>query len=566
VEPGKIQGASTITQQLAKNLFFSFERSWMRKFKEMLLAVQIESRYTKEDILEAYVNQIAFGVGAYGVEQASRIFFGVPAADLTLGEAALLAGLPKSPTRYNPYRHFERSRQRQQIVLNRLNAVGYISPEEAAAAAEQEIDLQPLRSSARSGSYFLDLIIDRLEDRYGAQVVYHGGLKVTTTLDPQLQSRAVEAVQSGLAALDRDLGVADSPADMRPQGALVAVETRSGAVRAMVGGRNYAETEFNRAVHSRRLPGSGFKPFLYYAAFETGDIHPATVAVDRPVRIPVAGAPDWEPQNFSRRYRGPMILKRAFTKSINTVAAQIIAEIGPEAVVETARRCGIDQALNPVYSLALGTSGVSPLEMASSFATFATGGIRHEPYWIARVEDAYGHVLEEQIVSGRKSLNPEVAYQVVDMMRGVVDYGTGSVVRRLGFRLPAAGKTGTTNDYRDAWFTGFTPTMSSSVWVGFDREEGLRDRRGVGITGGRGAAPIWADFMKKASEGEPRREFPAPTNIDVVTVDPITGLPTPPTTPGAMEVALRPGQQADGSRLGAPSFGPTVFGSPAPER
>jgi penicillin-binding protein 1A len=559
VQPGRIEGASTITQQLAKNLFFSFERSWMRKFKEMLVAVQIESRYSKEEILEAYVNQIAFGLGAYGVEQAARILFGVPASDLTLSEAALLAGLPKSPTRYNPYRHFERALQRQRIVLQRMVAVGYVSAEEAAAAAEQELKLQPLRSTARSGSYFIDLVIDSLEERYGAQVVYHGGLKVTTTLDPQLQSWAVESVQQGLSQLDQELGNAEASDETHPQGALVALETQSGAVRAMVGGRSYAETEYNRAVYSKRLPGSGFKPFLYYAAFRTGDVNPATVAEDRPVRIPVAGAPDWEPQNFSRRHWGPMILKRAFTRSVNTVAAQLVEKIGPEAVIEAAKNCGIEGPLAPVYSVALGTSGVSPLEMASGFATFATGGIRHEPYWIARVEDAHGHVLEEQIVAGRKSLDPEIAYQVVDMMRGVVDHGTGAVIRRLGFRLPAAGKTGTTNDYRDAWFTGFTPNMSCSVWVGYDREEGLRDRRGLGITGGRGAAPIWADFMKKAFEGEPPREFSIPTNIHFVTVDPVTGLPTDPASAGAVEVALRPGQVADGSRLGAAGFDSVPF-------
>lgn len=556
MEPGKIQGASTVTQQLAKNLFFSFERSWIRKFKEMLVAVQIESSYSKEEILEAYVNQIAFGVGAYGIEQAARIFFGVPAADLTLPEAALLAGLPKSPTRYNPYRHFERARQRQRIVLTRMVDVGYISPEEARAAAQQELVLQPLRSSARSGSYFLDLVIDSLEEQYGAQVVYHGGLKVFTTLDPQLQAWAVASVQEGLEALDRELGVFEAELDRRPQGALAAVETRSGAVKAIVGGRDYAETEYNRAVYSLRLPGSGFKPFVYYAAFESENVNPATVAVDRPVRIPVAGAPDWEPQNFSRRNRGPMILKRAFTRSVNTIAAQIVDQTGPEAVIQAAQKCGIQSPLQPVYSLALGTSGVSPLEMASAFSTFATGGIRHEPFWIQRVEDPYGHVLQERIVAGRKSLNPEIAYQVVDMMQAVIDDGTGAVIRRLGFRLPAAGKTGTTNDYRDAWFTGFTPTLSCSVWVGFDREAGLRDRNGRGITGGRGAAPIWANFMKRAFEGEPAREFPVPDDIHFTTVDPITGLPAGPSDPGAEKVALRPGQVPDGGLLGAPGLLP----------
>ncbi|MCF8052809.1 MAG: PBP1A family penicillin-binding protein [Desulfobacterales bacterium] len=558
-KPGKIQGASTITQQLAKNLFFSFERSWLRKFKEMLVAVQIESSYGKEEILEAYVNQIAFGVGAFGIEQAAHIFFGVPAADLTLSEAAMLAGLPKSPTRYNPYRHFERARQRQRIVLIRMADVGYISPEDARAAAQQELVLEPLRSSARSGSYFLDLVIDSLEAQYGAQVVYHGGLKVFTTLDPQLQAWAVASVQDGLATLDEELGVLKAEAERRPQGALTAVETRSGAVKAMVGGRDYAETEYNRAVYSQRLPGSGFKPFVYYAAFETENLHPATVAVDRPVRIPVVGARDWEPQNFSRRHRGPMILKRAFTQSVNTIAAQIVEQIGPDAVIQAAQKCGIQSPLDPVYSVALGTSGVSPLEMASAFATFATGGIRHDPFWIQRVEDAYGHVLEERIVSGRKSLNPEIAYQVVDMMQAVIENGTGEVIRRLGFRLPAAGKTGTTNDFRDAWFTGYTPTLSCSVWVGFDREAGLRDRNDRGVTGGRGAAPIWADFMKRAFEGEPAREFPVPDNIRFTPVDPSTGMPAGPSDPGAVQVALRPGQTPDGRILGSPALLPPGF-------
>ncbi len=553
-EPGKIQGASTITQQLAKNLFFSFERSWIRKFKEMLVAVQIESSYSKEEILEAYVNQIAFGVGAYGIEQAARMFFGVPAADLTLPEASLLAGLPKSPTRYNPYRHLERARQRQQIVLIRMADVGYISPENARTAAQQELVLQPLRSSARSGSYFLDLVIDSLEQLYGAQVVYHGGLKVFTTLDPQLQAWAVASVQEGLETLDEEMGILKAESDQRPQGALAAVETRSGAVKAMVGGRDYAETEYNRAVYSQRLPGSGFKPFVYYAAFESENLHPATVAVDRPVRIPVVGARDWEPQNFSRRHRGPMILKRAFTQSVNTIAAQLVEQTGPETVIQAAQQCGIQSPLEPVYSVALGTSGVSPLEMASAFSTFATGGIRHDPFWIQRVEDAYGHVLQERIVGGLKSLNPEIAHQVVDMMQAVIDSGTGKVIRRLGFRLPAAGKTGTTNDFRDAWFTGFTPTLSCSVWVGFDRETGLRDRNGRGITGGRGAAPIWADFMKRAFEGEPAREFPAPDGIHLVSVDPITGLPAEPSDPAAALVALRPGQTPDGRVLGSPSL------------
>jgi penicillin-binding protein 1A len=237
-----------------------------------------------------------------------------------------------------------------------------------------------------------------------------------------------------------------------------------------------------------------------------------------------------------------MVLKKALMRSVNTVAAQLIERTGPEAVVTVAKRCGIQSRLEPVYSLAMGTSGVSPLEMAAGFACLATGGIRHEPFWIWRVEDVFGRVIQEQIVSGEKVLDPSLVYQLVDMMKGVVEEGTAAVVRRMGFDLPAAGKTGTTNDYKDAWFTGFTPTLSACVWVGYDREVGMRDTQGVGITGGRGAAPIWANFMKKATQGEPPREFPIPQDIWFEKVDSQTGLTADENTPNPLKVAMRKGQ------------------------
>ncbi len=554
--PGRIEGASTITQQLSKNLFFSFKRSYMRKFRELLVAIQIESQYSKREILETYLNQISMGVGANGIEQAARTFFGKPASELTLAQAALLAGLPKSPTRYNPYLHLDRAKERQRVVLSRMEAVGYITSDQAKSAFQDELNLQPPSRAARTGSYFLDLVIKSLEERYGPEVVYHGGLKVTTTIDPQLQSMAEEAMRGGLQRLDRILGIDEGAGrgagseGARPQGALVCVETNSGAVKAMVGGRNYEETEYNRAVENNRLPGSGFKPFLYYTAFEKLGLNPATVFVDKPVSIPVVGAPDWEPENFGLKHEGPMILKQALMKSVNSIAAQLVEQTGPEEVIKTANRCGITSPLEPVYSVALGTSGVSPLEMASAFASFANGGIRHEPFWISRVEDALGRVLEEHIISGERALDASITYQVVDLMRGVVDAGTGSVIRRMGFDLPAAGKTGTTDGYYDAWFTGFIPTLCTSVWVGYDQGEGLRDTRGVGITGGRAAAPIWADFMRKATEGDPPREFMIPPDIQFKMVDPITGLEATSSTPHPMRVALREGQELQEGGVG----------------
>lgn len=547
-EPGKIQGASTITQQLAKNLFFSFKRSYKRKFDELLVALQIESRYSKKDILQAYMNQIPFGVGAHGIENAAQTFFGKSASDLNLAEAALLAGLPKSPTRYNPYLHFERAKARQQIVLGRMVAVGAISQAEADAAYQSSLSLQPFSAGARTGSYFIDAVIQQLEETYGPEIVYHGGLKITTTLDPQMQRWAVDSVNDGMQALDNTMGLNNKRANGNgdgkesPQAALVAVETNTGAVKALVGGRNYAVSEYNRAIQNHRLPGSGFKPFLYYTAFDKLNLHPASVFEDQPVRIAIPGTGDWQPQNFSMKFEGPMILKQAFIHSVNTVAAQLVELTGPEAVIASAINFGISSPLEPVYSIALGTSAVSPLEMASSFATFATSGVRHKPFFISRVEDAAGRILEEHIVRGEKHLDPACVYQVVDMMQGVIDEGTARMVRQKGFTLTAAGKTGTTNQYKDAWFTGFTPTLSTSVWVGYDKEKGLRDTNRVGITGSRGATPIWVDFMMKATAGESSREFGMPPNIHLENVDATTGRKASFFTKEPVQVVLKDGQ------------------------
>lgn len=543
------QGASTITQQLAKNLFFSFEQTISRKLKELLVALQIESQFSKQEILEAYLNQIYFGPRAQGVAQAAHLFFNKPASQLDLAEAALLAGLPKSPTRYNPLRHIERAKARQRIVLNRMVTAGFISVEQATQAEAQPLVFRKPGNNGPLGDYFVDWVLKGLEERYGAQVVYHGGLKVTTTLDPLLQRLAYEAVVGGLGDLEKNMpgppaNGADSGIGLhaRLQGALVATQVNSGAVKAMVGGRDYLQSEFNRAVESNRQPGSGFKPFLYYTAFEKLNVTPATVLVDKPVRVPVPGGPEWRPSNFRREYQGPMILKKAFYESINTIAAQLVVQTGPEAVIATANRCGIESPLNPVFSVALGSSGVSPLEMATAFSTFAAGGVHFPPFGIWRVEDPYGQVLEEHIVSGAKALNNKIAYQVVDMMQSVVDEGTGEIVRRLGFNKPAAGKTGTTNGYKDAWFTGFTPTLCASVWVGYDREQGMKDIHGGGITGGRGAAPIWARFMTRATDGEPPRPFLQPAGIRFQAVDPRTGEPVLDEFRAAESVALKAGE------------------------
>ena len=535
-KPGQIQGASTITQQLAKNLFFSFEQSWQRKFKELLVALQIEAANSKAEILEAYINQIHFGAGAQGIEKAARRFFGKSAQDLNLAEAALLAGLPKSPTQYNPFRNYDRALARRDVVLARMKAAGYITGDEAASVAQVRPELHQGRKDTRSGSYFVDALITELVRRYGEDVVYHGGIRVYTTLDPGMQSMAETSVQNGLQRLDKLIGIGEDDPENdqkpdRPQAALVAIDTASGAIKAMVGGRDYYTSEFNRAVNGRRQAGSGFKPFLYYAAFKNGGFHPASLLWDKPVSVPVVGAPDWSPKNFEKTFQGPMVLKQALTSSVNTIAAQLVEQIGPQAVIDVARACGVKSPLQEVYSVALGTSGVTVYEMAAAFSTLATLGVRRDPFMIWRVEDARGRIIFEHIVRDRHALDKAAAFQVVDMMEAVIDSGSGRSVRRLGFTRPAAGKTGTTDNYNDAWFTGFTPSLCTSVWTGYDRKRKLRDKRRVGITGGRGAAPIWTDFMLRAMNGEPERDFPVPPNIRFETVDAATGCPPEPVLP-----------------------------------
>ncbi|MFO7750592.1 MAG: PBP1A family penicillin-binding protein [Desulfobacteraceae bacterium] len=521
-KPGEVQGASTITQQLAKNLFFSFEQSYLRKFKELLIALQIEATSSKREILQAYINQIYFGAGAQGVEKASQVFFGKSAADLLPGEAALLAGLPKSPTRYNPYRHYDRALQRRRVVLNRMVDVGYLTELDAKKILAETPQLHSDYADSRTGSYFLDTLIGRLVEKYGEEVVFHGGIKVYSTLDSSLQAAAESAMVRGMARLDKLMGLANEEGP-KPQGALVSVDTASGAVKAMVGGRNYYKTEFNRAVNSRRQPGSGFKPFLYYTALENLGLHGASMVNDTPVSIDITGAPSWQPRNFARRNKGRMILKNALTHSVNTIAAKLVSETGPAPVIATAEKCGIKSPLDDVLSVALGTSGVTCLEMASAFSTFASGGVRHEPFFVWRVEDAFGRVVEEHLVQEERVLDPETTFQTIDMMASVIDTGSGRSIRSAGFTRPAAGKTGTTDNYNDAWFTGFTPSLSTSVWTGFDKRKMLTMANGVGITGGRSAAPIWADFMEEALAGQPERKFKVPSGIRFETADPETG-------------------------------------------
>lgn len=534
-ERGIAQGGSTITQQLSKNLFFSFERNWVRKIKELLIAMQLEATFPKDDILEAYSNQIYFGSGAYGVEEAAQVYFGKRARNLTPLQAALLAGLPNSPNNANPFNNFERAMRRTDYVLERMVREGVISSEEKRSILESPLDLVTPKAESDPNQHFVNFILEKLERNYGKEFVHLGGLKIFTTIDSRFQRYAEKAAQTHLAALEELL----PPGPRKLEVALVAIDNKNGAVRAMLGGRNYSHSQFNRAVSNNRLPGSLFKPFVYLTAMENKGYSPATVVKDEPLTIDIPGTDSWRPQNFEEAFEGNIILKKAMMRSINIISAKLIQEVTPDQVIKTARQFGITSPLGNHFSLALGTSGVSPLEMASAFSMVANLGVYNEPFYIQRIEDYQGNTLYENFYHGVQRLSQKTVYPLLDMMRGVVEGGTAANVRRMKFDYPAGGKTGTTNDSKDAWFTGFTKDFSTSVWVGFDDNEPMLARNRRGLTGSGAAVPIWVFFMQKAMEGKSPVNFPVPDGIRFETVDVSTGYFPDKNTKEKLEVALK---------------------------
>jgi 1A family penicillin-binding protein len=537
------QGGSTITQQLAKNLFFGFDRSWLRKIKEVLVAFQIEQQFSKEKILEAYVNQIDFGSGVYGIELAGQTYFAKHAAELSLAEASLLAGIPRWPARYNPFNNEKVAKERQAFVLHRMVENGSITPQQMQEALQAVLVFSRINPLQGNADYFVQQVKDHARQNFGTEAVNYGGLRIYTTLNSLYQYEASRAVAEGLARVDDLLGLPPyheakwNDKNSYPQAALVALDPLNGTVKAMVGGRDFRRAPLNRAVSMKRHAGSSFKPFVYLAALEQPDITPLSVYVDEEINIQI-GRQNWSPDNFDRRFRGPLILKEALAQSINVITVKLIEQITPAAAVSTAHRLGIESELEENLSLALGAVGVSPLEMAGAYATIANQGTRYKTYYIKEIHSSANELLEETIPKSQRVVDSQTCFLLTDMMRAVLQHGTAASVRRMGFNRPAAGKTGTSSDYRDAWFIGFTPELVTAVWVGFDDNRSMRTPKNVGLTGDRAAAPIWTLFMQRVPTTEPYAEFPVPEGIRFEIVDPRTGAEPMPGEP-SIEVAVK---------------------------
>ncbi|MHB1102916.1 MAG: penicillin-binding protein 1A [Devosia sp.] len=631
-------GGSTITQQVAKNFLLTTEQTWDRKIQEAILAMRIESTFSKDKILELYVNEIFLGFNSYGVAAAALNYFDKALYQLTLSESAYIAALPKGPNNYHPFRRPKQAIERRNWVLDRMAENGYITQAEADEAKKDPLNVIPRQSGSQlySAEYFTEEVRRQLQGLFGEDQLYGGGLSVRTTLNPKLQEYARRALMDGLAAYDQnegfrgpvasvdisgewgeavaaikplgdvpewtlavvlEMGDNEAKIGLRPgadvdgkllpdrvtgtlagpdikwvskklsdvlkvgdviyvspikekegaytlqqvpeiEGALVAMDPRTGRVLALVGGFSYAESEFNRATQALRQPGSSFKPIVYSAALDNG-YTPASVVLDAPLEIVNADGSVWRPENYAQEFYGPQTLRRGIERSRNVMTVRLAKDLGMPLVAEYARMFGLYDNLNPLLAMALGAGETTDMRMTAAFATMANGGRRITPTLIDRIQDRYGKTVyrhDERICDGcvatewasqsepliidnrEQVLDPMTAYQITSMMEGVVQRGTGTGAKRLG--RPVAGKTGTSSDYKDAWFVGFTPELAVGVYVGYDRPRNM----GRQATGGELAVPIFADFMENALKGEPPTPFNMPGGMTQVWIDPGTGV------------------------------------------
>lgn len=633
-------GASTLTMQLARNIEVNgqrlgLEKRWERKIREAILTIQIEKRYTKREILTLYCNQMYLGSGAYGVEAASRLYFGKSASDLNLEEATLIAGIFQTPSRQSPLVNPERAMARRNYVLQRMAEEGYIPQELADATKQRPIELRGQGRQDRSiAPYFVEEVRQHLENRYGARELYESGMTVRTTLDARLQAVAKRAVEQGLRQVDKRsgfrkptrnviadgqtvdqfrhdrwrfpiqvddvvpavvMGVSGSEAQVRigrygaelrrdgfawtgrssaaqlvqpgdlievritalddaratatvaleqepvVEGALIAIENRTGRILSMVGGYSFERSKFNRATQALRQIGSLFKVFLYTAAIDRG--YTATsLILDEPASFEVGpNQPFYEPTNYDGTYEGPVTLRHALEKSRNLPAVRMLDQIGPQAAVDYARRLGITSPIPPFLSIALGAAEASLIEMTSAYSAFPNRGIRMVPYLIEKIVDREGHVLEQNLPEARDAIRADTAYVMVSMMRGVVQRGTG--LRANALNWPLGGKTGTVDDYTDGWFIGFDPDITLGVWVGYDQKKSLGYKQEGSVV----ALPIWIEYMKAViADRDVLEGFAPPSNIVFVSVDLKTGKVTEPWAPGAIQETFIAGTQPGG--------------------
>lgn len=535
-----VQGFSTITMQLARNVFsdrISREKTLLRKIKEGRVATAIEQRYSKDKILELYLNQVYLGNGAYGVETASQRYFGKSVRDVTVAEAAVLAGLLKGPERYNPRRFPDRAIQRRNTVIELMRRAGAVSAADASLAKAYPLQLAERTESGDVAPYFVEWVRQVLEEELGNRL-YNEGFKVYTSLDVDMQTAAERALENQLQAIEAgrhgaykhltyeaylarsaeggERGAANSP---YLQGAFVAIDPRSGAVRAMVGGRDFGDSKFNRAVQALRQPGSTFKPIVYAAAIHEG-FSPATVVDDSPIAMEQLSGETWTPQNYDLKFQGDLPLRKALYQSRNLPAIRTGMAIGPEAVTSMARRFGLTTPIPPYPSMYIGAADVYPLQMIGTYSVFANLGLRTTPHAIVRVEDSKGDVVWKPKLVREPVLSPEESWLMVSMMKDVVIRGSGARVWSSGFRVPAGGKTGTTNDGADVWFIGYTADLVAGVWMGFDKPQKIKNN----AQGGELAAPAWAAFMTEVYRRKPQPpDWPRPDGVIVRQVDAVTG-------------------------------------------
>ncbi len=533
-----VEGASTITQQLSKTLFLSPEKSILRKIKEMLITFQIERRYTKLQILELYLNQIYLGQGAYGVvEAAAEKFFGKSAVDLSLGESALIAGLPKAPSRYSPLNNPDLAIQRRNLVLKQMAELKMISPEQFQAALNEPLSVAKTNRENIKAPHFIAYLKESLDAVIGLNTVYNQGLTIITTLDSTCQEAAEKAMSEGMEVLEKRMQAANMT-KVSPEGALVAFDIESGAIISMVGGRDYHKSAFNRVTSAKRQPGSSFKPFVYATAIRKGYAQNSLI-LDAPMVFKGSGTtPDWEPGNYSNTFMGEITLRKALALSKNTPAIRLIERLGPDTVINLAREAGISSPLAPNLSLALGTSEISLFELTAAYMVFPNKGNWVKPFGIKSITDKDGHLLYEHLPEKRALLSPVDAAIVTDMLKGVVLEGTGRKAQVLNCEI--GGKTGTTDGFKDALFIGFSPETAAGVWVGNDDASTL----GTYETGSKAALPIWISFMKSCLKDKPYRFFDIPDNTELKFMDPKTGILSESSDTGTVVKALFKKNQA----------------------